>query len=215
MQFLADLDLKHRVAPSASEQVAMGGGRAEITGKFGIWFTLAGGAASTYKKIELRKKFDFGATYLPRPDKDTPVISFGKGNSIVMMRATRYPKEAWEFIKWTIGDEAQAYLAEKLMYPATKKAVQLPYFISPPGLSPNLLEPEAFPAKGLYHLPYDVPGWTDMLWKVFVPQSDLVWLGKKTAVEAMKEIEPEANRILAEAQKEAIEMRKVMEAMED
>lgn len=216
MQFIADLDLKHHIMPSMSEQAGYGSvWVAEIGGQFAMWFMLGSGTIAFYKQIELHEKFDYGTTYLPRPNKEAPIISFGKGNSIVIIKGTKHPEEAWEFVKWTISDEAQAYLAKTLLYPATKKAVQLPDFISPPGLAPNLLEPEAFPMENVYHLPYDVPGWTEMFWKIFGPQSDLVWSGDKTAVEAMKEIESECNSMLEEARKEAIEIQKVIEAMED
>ncbi|MGQ9629167.1 MAG: ABC transporter substrate-binding protein [bacterium] len=200
LQFIADLTLKERVQPTPSEQMGIARTGVETTGKMGMWISWDCYLSGTFQQMDMRKKFEWGMAYLPAGSVGP--ITFQKGNTMVIMKATKYPEESWQFMKWySTSDEAQDILVKTLTYPVSKKAIQKEEFLSPPGLYKNLMEPSVKLAPIIKRLPYDVPGWTEAYNKILIPALDAIWSGDKTAQQAMNEIAAKFDQILDEEAK--------------
>jgi len=195
VQFGADLTLKYGIQPTMAQEESISKVGVWRTGKIAMWISWDG-FVGWDRRAGI--KFREYTTYLPRADNN-PIITFQKGNSIVILKGTKHLEEAWDFVKWlSLSDEAQFAWARMWAYPTTTKAARSPEFLNAPG-APNILYPSAYPTKTIVRLPYDVPGWTEAYNKLFVPERELVFLGKETAEEAMAKIEPEFKKILREA----------------
>jgi multiple sugar transport system substrate-binding protein len=71
------------------------------------------------------------ATNFPTGPKGS--YSFGGGSALGIMKGSIYPKEAWEFLRFLTGVEAQIYYAKSCgAIPAVKKAFNTHYFLTNP-----------------------------------------------------------------------------------
>ena len=209
MDWTAALMLEDHSMATQSQQQGIGGGQVEITGRFGMWSVPSSFGVPTYKAMNLGEKFRWTTTYWPKGEAGIP--SWAMGNVMAIMAQSKHPEEAWEFLKWTLSEEADLYLARNLLYPKTKAGAHLPEFISPPGLEPDVLLPAAYPTDFIVESPVDVPSWSEVYWNVYRSQIDRVWSGEMTATEAMEEIVDAANKVLADAWTTRMETRDLLE----
>ncbi len=58
-------------------------------------------------------KFDYGFVPLPVPKKSSNVYTYGDMKNISIFSTTKYPKEAWQFVKFLISKKADLLLLQK------------------------------------------------------------------------------------------------------
>lgn len=129
LQYLADLNLKHKVIPTESEIKEMGGvgnttlfsmGRVAIC-EGSIWML------SEFAKI---KDFKWDIALMPRGKKRVASISTG---ILCISSQTKHPKEAWQFVKFYTSKEGltlQAKLRNSI--PPRISVANSPVFATPP-----------------------------------------------------------------------------------
>ena len=83
-----------------------------------------------YQRLNPDFKFDFAP--IPVPDNHKgPVYTYGDPKNIVIFSTTKYPDEAWEFIKFMISKKADLKLLEITnQIPARANVANDPYFKS-------------------------------------------------------------------------------------
>ncbi|NMB12714.1 MAG: sugar ABC transporter substrate-binding protein [Firmicutes bacterium] len=97
-QFLVDMINKHEVSPSPA-LLLQGAPDPFLTGR--VAMRVAGSYfIDTYRTI---KAFDWDITMVPQNSKTGIRSIYGGPDSVVIGSKTKYPKEAWEFVKFIIG----------------------------------------------------------------------------------------------------------------
>lgn len=112
IQWGIDLRIKHHVSPTYSERQSMAAG-GNLSGqdtfctgklamlKYGRW----------YLDILCKTKpFRWGFAPLPRGKKK---VVFQRANYLGVYSKTKYPKAAWKFLKFMVGEEAQRMLSQE------------------------------------------------------------------------------------------------------
>jgi multiple sugar transport system substrate-binding protein len=122
-QFLADLRYKDHVSPTPS-QSAQSAFSFE-TGRVGMTFDWMG-MAPRYRKV---KSFQWDICPVPRgPVSGSTIL---KGNQLVMYRECPHPQEAWKFMRFLTGPEAEMRLYGSLRRgdPSRKSVAYAPEFL--------------------------------------------------------------------------------------
>lgn len=86
-------------------------GPAFASGKIGIYPS----GAFFIPTLSSAKNFEWDVT--PIPGKTGGYASFAGGDEIAIPKASKHKAEAWEFIQWATGEEAQTVLARKGIVP--------------------------------------------------------------------------------------------------
>jgi multiple sugar transport system substrate-binding protein len=116
------------------------------TGKIGM--TGSGAFAISLLKKD-HPEIDFGVTFLPGQKGDKS--SFAGGDSIAIPKGSKYPKEAFEFIEWTFGEDIQLeQFAKNAQLPVRTDFSKNKYFEADPRLTTNA------EAMALGRTPYSV-----------------------------------------------------------
>jgi multiple sugar transport system substrate-binding protein len=190
LQYVTDLRWVHHVAPTPAEAALSA--FAFESNRVGMVFGWAG-ESPRYRKI---KSFEWDVVPLPRgPDAMATLV---KGNQLVMNRETRHPAEAWSFMKFMTGPDAEMILAAQLRRCApTRRSVAT----SPEYLAADQapFHPDVFPisVEAGRELPitHRWQEWTTELNRFL----DLLWLGtERDAAKVMQQAVPAINAILRE-----------------
>lgn len=114
IQFWADLNLKHHVAPSLAESSGQGdlfpSGKVAMA-RNGIWMK------DVYKDI---KDFEWDIAPLPKNKNAGTVLHT---NYLTLSAKSQHKEESWELIKWLSGPEVQEALSKKQGFLPTRKSV--------------------------------------------------------------------------------------------
>jgi multiple sugar transport system substrate-binding protein len=124
LQYMSDLRWVHHVAPTPAETALSA--FSFQSGRLGMVFGWAG-ESPQYRKI---KSFPWDVVPLPAgPEGMATVV---KGNQLVMNRETTHPAEAWEFMKFMTGRDAELILAGKLRRcaPTHKSVAAMPEYLA-------------------------------------------------------------------------------------
>ena len=136
--FFSDLRFRYQVVPSLSQMVEFGGcGGIELftMGKVAMFSMGSFATVDFLKKI---KGFDWGVAPLPKGGVSRPTTYSMACNCISSQ--TKYPEEAWKFVKFYAGRDAQLVMARrKYNVPSLKSVVEI--YTAPP--------PEGLDAKSL------------------------------------------------------------------
>jgi len=150
----------------------------------GQWINLDLGAAGV----------NYGIGVLPKMDKDTGTI-FISGAS-TMFKDTKHFEEAWEFAKFMTGEGVEELYMNGLWMPILKKYYTDPELVAR-WAGPNPAHPEGFKDAMLdmvmNHSKPAIIYYVKNQAKVDAMVNaalDPVWMGTKTAEEAMKELAP-------------------------
>ena len=192
IQRFADLINVYHVAPSPAQEKSLPAPAVALQSKKiamdwdGQWVLLDLGAAKT--------NFDVGV--LPKMKRSTTTLY---GELEVMFQGTKHPKEAFGLLKWMTNPDAVLDLhSSGLWMPALKKYYTEPEEINKwatvkPGHSDGYVDSVMNQAlnDSVPDIQYKLKNATKIL-SIISPALDQVWLGKKTAEQALKEIEPKA-----------------------
>ena len=189
LQRFGDLINKYHVAPSLAAQKTLPAPAVALQSK-----RVAMDYDGQWVQQDLATaKVNFGVGVLPKMKRSTTTLF---GELVVMMSGTKHPNEAWKLEKWmTGGVGTKDLMSSGLWMPATKDMYTKPELIEswvvepahPEGYKDAIMTPamsDSVPDVG-YYLKNSVK-----ILSIITPALDQVWLGKKTAAEVLKEVEP-------------------------
>ncbi len=197
MQNVADLVLKHKVAPAISATQALGMSDAQMLENGRLAMAIDGSwALSWLYKIAPK----LGTGVLPGMSQKTGTdmqAHFHSG-----FTATKYPAESWEWLRYLATPYYQTQFCKIGLWLPSQTDL-----MTPEGLKTWLTEgvhPEGYvdiatkfvPQYG--HTMYMPPGWTEAN-SILQPGIDKVFNGDATAEQAMSEVVPAANKVLQPA----------------
>ena len=192
LQFAADLIHKYHVAPTSTLLASGHFQRSSqenpfINGKFAMMLDPTAAYINFQKVI---KNFKWGVA--PLPKKKRRVTSLGAAGYAIC-QGTKHPQEAWEFLKYIVGEEGQMLEVGKgYTIPCLKSIIDSP-------LGSKIIRPEDRAAflsllkDGCY--PPLIPQHDEVI-ATANRQLELLYLGKISASEACRRITKEVNEIL-------------------
>jgi len=189
LEFLATLIHEDKVSPSPIDMESLSGqpfrnGRiAMITS--GSW---------TLRRLDETPDFRYGLAPLPH-GKTRAAIANGVANGI--SSSTRHARAAWALTTFLSGDEAQRLLAKSgTSIPALRRVAESPDFLNAgrPGVDRGVFLESLTWSRTLPFTPA-AARWGELVSKAL----DRVWLGEMTPREAMSEVAPKVDAVLAEA----------------
>lgn len=190
VQWYADLANVHRVMPNAEESATQAGpdmfmgGRAAMA-LVGHWM---------YPAFSGVDGLDFEVGVLPvGPDGTTPKTDLGS-TGLGISASTKYPQQAWEFVKFSTGPEGQKLIAESgLFVPVLKSVAASDSYLD---AHPKIENAHVF-TDAMEHsveLPIS-PKWNEIA-DVWSREMDTVLLGKDSVENVFPPLEEEINKIL-------------------
>jgi len=192
IQKMADLINVYHVAPSPAQVISMPSAVVGLQSNQvammidGQWNLLDLGLAN----------FDFGIGVLPKLKKSITVVL---GSPTVIFSSTKYPDESWLLFKWLADPESSIDLHKGgLWMPLMKAWYEDPELIAR-WAENNPAHPKEYKTaimnqvleNGVPGIAYYVKGLNDMD-AIVSPALDQVWLGEKTAEEALNEVASKA-----------------------
>lgn len=194
MQFFIDLSFKHHVSPMPGVLVNMGMSINQLFAmeklamfQSGIWET-----PNLLRTVGNR--FDWDIVMFPKGPTGKRGMGTG-GSGYAIMKATKYPQEAWEVVKCLSGDWGQQMLADSgLAQPANKKIANGPYWVgnaSPPANKKMLNEAVKYVTYNPFH-----PKWREVWDRYGYPQIDLILSKRVTVKEGLDSIVEKITPIL-------------------
>lgn len=155
----------------------------------------------TWVLMDLAKtELDFGIGVLPAMYGKSATISMGE--PIVVFESSRYPKEAWELVKFLMNPENNKKLIENgLWMPVLKSWYEDPVLLNtwtkgnpahPEEYKEAVIEPAFKSCQP--HWGYSVKNFGSIM-GVLSPKLDEVWMGEITAEEAAASVEKEINKL--------------------
>ncbi len=191
LQFYSDLSNLYQVAPTPTSlsNLGMGVDMMFASGRLamflsGIWET----------PLLRNYKFKWDVAMFPKNPEGIRATGTG-GSGYAILRSSKHKAEAWEVIKALTGEEGQARLAERgLAQPARIAVAESGHWAThpaPPANKQMLNEAVKYIIFDPFH-----PRWREIEGKYLLPAFELVFTGKKTAEEAVKELEPKIDAIL-------------------
>ncbi|MDI6783041.1 MAG: sugar ABC transporter substrate-binding protein [bacterium] len=194
LQFIADMRLKHKVAPSlvASQQPGQGTLDLMAAGRLGMYVN------GSWMISELRKKakFRWDVAPVPKGPTERATVLFTVG--MVIPTGSKHPEEAWELLKYLGGPAGQSFFGSTKIasgIPAIKSIAESTVFIDsslPPEHIDVLLQ-----AAAEYARPLRLSPQMNEIYELLIPATDELWLGKKTAKQIAAELKPKIDKILA------------------
>lgn len=187
MQWLADLIVKYKVAPSPSVILDQGTSPMFINGQvamctFGRWLV---------PTLKQRAKFKWGVSLLPKGKVNRN--SFVSGSGYTIYARTKHSKEAWDFVNWL----SSSTILEKI-------TVTLGVGV-PPRLSvmkklfeeSNDPNDKIFAAQTKYLTPLPNTPYLQQVIDIYNKYFDMVRFGRISAKDACKKINDEVNQVLS------------------
>ena len=192
LQFYADLANLYHVmpAPIALSNLGMGIDLMFSSGRLamflsGIWETPG------------LRNYDFRWDVAMFPKNAKGSRAFGSGGSgYAILKSSKHKKEAWEVVKALTGAEGQRELAKRgLAQPSRADVAASDAWAgdAKPPQNKKMLN------KAVDHIVFSPfhPRWREIQEKYLIPKLDLVFNGKITAEEALREIAPKIDKVLA------------------
>ncbi|OQP24307.1 ABC transporter substrate-binding protein [Geobacillus zalihae] len=198
LQFVADMTFKYHAAPDPKALQAMSADQMFETGRVAMVFN-GRWMVPTYRKL----KFDWDVAPIPVGKTG---ISTGWSGSVgyAINKKTKFPKEAFEVIRYLAGEEGQKIQTKLGFAIPTYKSLSNTDLFLQPGQKPEHAEVFIEAAKnqrpGIWTLTPNNK-WLDMLNQKL---ADL-WNGKKSAKELMDSIKPGIDKALKEGNPELFE----------
>ena len=195
LQFYADLSNLYEAmpTPTAFTNFGMGVDRMFANGRIAMFLS------GIWETPQFRNyKFDWDAVMFPKNDKGIRAFGTG-GTGYAILRSSRHKKEAWEVVKALTGPEGQRQFAKRgLAQPARISVAKSDAFAGDSAAPKNkkmLNDAVQYVVFSPFH-----PKWREIEEKYIRPKLDLIFNGKKTAAEAAKEMAPEINAQLNQAE---------------
>lgn len=195
LQFYADLSNLYETmpTPTAFTNFGMGVDRMFASGRIAMFLS------GIWETPQFRNyNFEWDVVMFPKNDKGVRAFGTG-GTGYSILKSSKHKKAAWEVIKALTGPEGQRRFAEKgLAQPARISVANSAAFAGSDSIPKNkkmLNEAVQHAVFSPFH-----PKWREIEEKHIRPKLDLIFNGKKTAAEAAKELAPEVNAQLQQAE---------------
>ena len=195
IQFYADLSSLYEAmpTPTAFMNFGMGADRMFANGRIAMFLS------GIWETPQFRNyNFEWDVVMFPKNDKGVRAFGTG-GTGYAILKSSKHKKEAWEVIKALTGPEGQRQFAKRgLAQPARISVAESDAFAgdaSAPANKKMLNEAVRYAVFSPFH-----PRWREIEEKYIRPKLDLIFNGKKTAAEAAKELAPEVNAQLQQAE---------------
>jgi len=194
IQFYADLSNLYEAmpTPTAFMNFGMGADRMFANGRIAMFLS------GIWETPQFRNyNFDWDVVMFPKNDKGIRAFGTG-GTGYAILKSSKHKKAAWEVIKALTGPEGQRQFAKRgLAQPARMFVAKSDAFAGDAAAPANkkmLNEAVQYAVFSPFH-----PKWREIEEKYIRPKLDLIFSGKKTAAEAAKELAPEVNVQLQQA----------------
>ncbi|HOW58776.1 MAG TPA: sugar ABC transporter substrate-binding protein [Candidatus Omnitrophota bacterium] len=191
LQFYADLSNLYGVMPTpvAFSNFGMGADRMFANGRIAMFLS------GIWETPQFRNySFDWDVVMFPKNKKGTRAFGTG-GTGYAILKSSKHKKAAWEVIKALTGPEGQRQFAKRgLAQPARISVAESDAFAGDVAVPVNkkmLNEAVQYSVFSPFH-----PSWREIEEKIINPKLDLVFNGKKKAIEIVKELTPEVNALL-------------------
>jgi ABC-type glycerol-3-phosphate transport system substrate-binding protein len=139
-------------------------------------------------------KFEWDVAPFPNKDANTPGAPVTSGNPNFAPKSTKYPEQAYKWLKMLSGEEVQNMFAKaKVFVPANKKAWKTYQTSEPPKHAESFI-------KWIYGRPHGFHFYNAGMGKVgqlVDAELDLAYLGKQTIEQALKNIQSKANEMVS------------------
>jgi len=187
IQFYADLWLKYRVAPDMTEQAEESPADRFAHQKAAMYIC---GRWMTMKF----KKLDFEWDIAPLPYYKH-MYTWVDLVAYCIAKDSKHPDEAWKLVRFLTGVEGQKLVAQAgHAIPARMSVAYSPAFLN------------ALPELGIHNAVHLIPYYKRItvfkhwgeIWTAINRALEPVWMGEKTAAEALKEAQKEINKIMME-----------------
>lgn len=189
-QKLVISDQSVRLSPQGDNQFAAG-----RSGMVANWEAYVG----TLTTQQVHENFEWGMTYMPRGG-NAPTLNYGQWHVMAILRTTKHPEAAWEFLKFYYSDEIQRLLGERSVEPATivgRRTFGLEGPL-PPGAARTTIYGPVLDPPETRTVAWEVPGMAD-IWPEMVAMFATVLRGEENPRTAVERIVPSLNLRLAEA----------------
>lgn len=182
IQYMADLMIRHRIAPSFVDMQQMGSTtELFLTGRVAMVMTNAARIPSF-----VEAGFEWDVAPLPTGPTGIRANSLG-GAGYVISATSKHKREAWEFLKFLAGPEGQRIFAKTgVAVPAYRSPETRAAFLEGPPPSKQVFLEETEHGK---LFPY-FSGWVEISRTIVDPALDLVFIGERKASAALQEIAP-------------------------
>jgi multiple sugar transport system substrate-binding protein len=190
IQFLVDLVVKHKVAPSA-----------EVTSDLGTFDLFQRGSAAmcTYgrwKCMDFKHIKDFEWDVAPIPHRKKRV-SMLFTVSYAIAQGSQHKQEAWELIKFLTGPEGQLATAESgHAIPSMRSVAMSDNFLKAPVIPRPINAMVFLDAIPHSQVPPTRPDWQEIS-DVMGREMDMMWRGQRPVRETLLKIQPQVEKILA------------------
>lgn len=186
LQWLADLSLKHKVAPSAALTESTGRVELFTSGRIGMIYA----GRWDMPQIGKQAKFMWMAAPLPRGKR---AANLGLGSGFCVMKGSKQPDNAWKLTMFLAGLEGQQALLEGSFSTPAYKPLSLT-------LAAVGAKPEEDPYLGALQVAHPVPYTTQYtaIADVWEQELQLLWSGQSSVAEVTKKIDDRVNQLLAE-----------------
>ncbi|MDD5217716.1 MAG: sugar ABC transporter substrate-binding protein [Candidatus Omnitrophica bacterium] len=191
LQFYADLINLYKVMPTpvALANLGMGVDLMFASGRLAMFLS------GIWETPGLRNyKFDWDVALFPKNPQG--IRAFGSGGSgYAILQTSKHKKEAWEVVKALTGKKGQEQLAKRgLAQPALREVSESDIWVKDP-LPPANKKMLNEAVNDIVFSPFH-PRWREVQEKFLIPKLDLIFNGKKTAAEVIKEVTLEINAVL-------------------
>jgi len=191
LQFYSDLINLYKVMPTpvALANLGMGIDLMFSSGRLamfmsGIWETPG------------LRNYNFEWDVVMSPKNAKGIRAFGSGGSgYSILKSSKHKQEAWEVVKALTGAGGQAQLAQRGLAQPSRISVSEGENWATSPLPPANKKMLNEAVKYIIFSPFH-PRWREIQEKYLLPQLDLVFNGKKTAAEVLKDVAPQINEIL-------------------
>ncbi len=141
---------------------------------------------------EFGKDLDFGVAPIPERESGSGHWSSGGGFVVEIPRGAKHPAEAWEFMKYLTGVEAQKYWAIKNFdNVANMEAAKDPEANQNPVYKASV---ENLESTKLFPIPLSAPDYKNLI----NPHMDAVLLGKETPEQALAAAQQDIQNLMAQ-----------------
>lgn len=186
LQFLVDLKDVHHVTPEVvrlefREGIDLFKSQRVSMYQSGPW---------DVQELKGVKEFDWDIAPLPKGKR--PATLLGTENYAISSRS-RYPREAWELLKFLLSPESQRKMALELGKMPSRRSVAEEEFLDS---SPRHDLKVCLDAIDYAVMPPNLPNWEEV-GNVFNEQLGRVWAGRATVAQGCREAQQKMNAILA------------------
>lgn len=185
LSFVRDLRLKYGVCPPTTAGERNEGLNMLTSGKVAMFMTGPWDVQTLLQQPALQ--WDVA----PLPRKKRAATLLGTENYAICA-GSKHPQESWELFKFLLSPHAQEYMAEKLEKMPSRKSVAEGAYLSAPAKYNRKVFVEAI---GYGQAVPNIPQWAEVS-HCLKDQFDLIWVGKKSVEEGLKDAASNVNRAL-------------------